>query len=215
MYGYIYETTNLVNGKKYIGQKVSSVFVGNYYHGSGKYLMKALYKYGNKSRRNNTAFSTILIEECDNQKELDEREIYWINYYRNKYSRHKVYNRQDGGHSNRSWNKDIHLSEEHKHKISNSEKGKYVSKETKDRISKSKIGNTCKKGTKVSDTSKMIKSSLERWSNLEERKRQSERVSGSKWMHLDSKTSLVPKNKIDNYLSAGWEFGRNYKNNKE
>ena len=35
MYGYIYETTNLINGKKYIGKKASTKFLEDYY-GSGK-----------------------------------------------------------------------------------------------------------------------------------------------------------------------------------
>ena len=39
MYGYIYKTTNLVNGKIYIGQKKSDVFLGDKYLGSGKKLL--------------------------------------------------------------------------------------------------------------------------------------------------------------------------------
>ena len=35
MKGYIYETTNLINGKKYIGKHKSNKFDHNYY-GSGK-----------------------------------------------------------------------------------------------------------------------------------------------------------------------------------
>ena len=45
MYGYIYETTNLINGKKYIGKRVSKTF-DKYYKGSGKLLRKAFTKYG-------------------------------------------------------------------------------------------------------------------------------------------------------------------------
>ena len=43
MYGYIYETTNLINGKKYIGKHKSSKFDENYY-GSGTYLKKCYRK---------------------------------------------------------------------------------------------------------------------------------------------------------------------------
>lgn len=45
MYGYIYETTNLINGKKYIGKRVKPKFDGNY-KGSGKVLKHAIEKYG-------------------------------------------------------------------------------------------------------------------------------------------------------------------------
>lgn len=45
MYGYIYQTTNLINGKVYIGQHMSESFDANYY-GSGKWLKRAIAKYG-------------------------------------------------------------------------------------------------------------------------------------------------------------------------
>ena len=38
MFGYIYLTTNLINEKKYIGQKTSNKFLGESYLGSGKLL---------------------------------------------------------------------------------------------------------------------------------------------------------------------------------
>ena len=48
MYGYIYLTTNHINGKKYIGQKKSNVFLGEKYLGSGKILKQALKKWCRK-----------------------------------------------------------------------------------------------------------------------------------------------------------------------
>ena len=44
MFGYIYETTNLINGKKYIGKHKSRCFDVKYY-GSGKLFRKELEKY--------------------------------------------------------------------------------------------------------------------------------------------------------------------------
>lgn len=93
MFGYIYETTNLINGKKYIGQHKASKFDKNYY-GSGKILKQALLKEGKEN------FKVILIEECNNQEELNEREIYWINYY-NTVKDKNYYNIGAGG---SSWN---------------------------------------------------------------------------------------------------------------
>lgn len=76
MFGYVYITTNLVNGKKYIGQhRYNKPEVDPYYLGSGKILEQAILKEG----RHN--FRCAIVEICDSQKELDERESYWIEYY--------------------------------------------------------------------------------------------------------------------------------------
>lgn len=74
MYGYVYITENLINNKKYIGQHKSDVFDMNY-KGSGKILKRAFKKYGKEN------FKTSILEKCNTQKELDEKEIYWITYY--------------------------------------------------------------------------------------------------------------------------------------
>ena len=72
MYGYIYKTTNLVNGKIYVGQKKSSKFLGNKYLGSGKYLKCAIKHYGENS------FAVSLICAAESKDELDELEKYYI-----------------------------------------------------------------------------------------------------------------------------------------
>ena len=45
-YGYVYLTTNLVNGKMYVGKKANKYFRPMYL-GSGTVLAKAIKKYGN------------------------------------------------------------------------------------------------------------------------------------------------------------------------
>lgn len=72
MYGYIYKTTNKINGKIYVGQKRSPVFLGEKYLGSGLILNNAIHKYGKHN------FKTECIEECDSQEQLNDREIFWI-----------------------------------------------------------------------------------------------------------------------------------------
>ena len=71
MFGYIYKTTNLINGKIYIGKRQKQEF-DKYYLGSGIYLKKAIEKYGKEN------FSCEIIDECNSIEELNEREIYWI-----------------------------------------------------------------------------------------------------------------------------------------
>lgn len=70
MYGYIYITENLVNGKKYIGQHRGN-FTGNY-KGSGKLIRRAINKYGFDN------FSVKILEECNSREELDQAEKKWI-----------------------------------------------------------------------------------------------------------------------------------------
>ena len=75
MYGYIYLTTNLVNGKIYIGQHIAQEFEPNKYIGSGILLKKAIKKYGKDNFKNE------LLCECLSQSELDEKEIYFISKF--------------------------------------------------------------------------------------------------------------------------------------
>ena len=70
---FIYETTNLVNGNKYIGQHRTKN-INDSYLGSGIILKRAIVKYG----RDN--FKREILEFCSNAKELSEREVYWVKY---------------------------------------------------------------------------------------------------------------------------------------
>ena len=65
----VYKTTNLLNGKFYVGKQASN---SEYYLGSGKALKSAIEKYG----RNN--FKKEILEVCSSLEELSNREIYWI-----------------------------------------------------------------------------------------------------------------------------------------
>lgn len=135
MFGYIYETVNLINGKKYIGQHKFRKFDTNYY-GSGKLLKRAIEKYGKEN------FSTRLIEECTTQEELDNREIYWIDYYRQLLGEDQCYNIMAGGLTKRSWNKGKTgiYSEETLNKMREARRKRMSIKEERDRISKSLKG---------------------------------------------------------------------------
>lgn len=92
MYGYIYLTTNLINGKKYIGQKKSDKFLGTKYLGSGSILIKAINKYGHSN------FKVDLLCECISKEDLDNKEIYYIAKY-NAQKDDNFYNICKGGES--------------------------------------------------------------------------------------------------------------------
>ena len=66
----IYEMKNNINGKSYIGQYSGESF--DKYFGSGKLIKSAIKKYGLEN------FSKIILEECFNKTELNEKEIFWI-----------------------------------------------------------------------------------------------------------------------------------------
>jgi len=146
--GYIYITTNLINNKKYIGQHKSKSFDLNYL-GSGKLIVEAIKKYGKDN------FKTEVIEWCTSAEELNNREIYWIQYY-NAVNDNNYYNLHDGGGSgwdyvNRCWADGVFtrkpLSEEakehmrHPHVVTEKglktwgNKGKHLKDETKKKLS--------------------------------------------------------------------------------
>lgn len=66
----VYEIKNNINSKSYIGQYSGESF--EKYFGSGKLIKSAIKKYGLEN------FSKIILEECFNKTELNEKEIFWI-----------------------------------------------------------------------------------------------------------------------------------------
>lgn len=118
MYGYIYKTTNLVNGKIYIGQHKAEKFEPNAYKGSGSYFLEAYKTFGKQN------FLCELIEECDSKEDLDNRERYWINFFdcRNP---NVGYNRSEGGQSKHYFTNCKHTEEE-REKISQSSKDRIL-----------------------------------------------------------------------------------------
>ena len=75
MYGYIYITTNLINNKKYIGQrrftstKIEDMLLDPYL-GSGRDFKKAVIKYGSNN------FRKEILDICDSKEELNTKEKY-------------------------------------------------------------------------------------------------------------------------------------------
>ena len=68
----IYETTNLINGKKYIGKHKTSNLDDNYL-GSGLYLQKSIQKYGREN------FERKILFLFDNESEMVEKEKELVN----------------------------------------------------------------------------------------------------------------------------------------
>lgn len=85
---FVYLTTNLVNGKKYIGQHDG--LLNDDYLGSGALLKQAISKYGKEN------FQREILEVCDSKEELDLAEKKWIANF-NATENREFYNIAEGG----------------------------------------------------------------------------------------------------------------------
>lgn len=123
-YGFIYITTNLINGKKYIGQKVFDKYWKSYL-GSGIHITRAIKKYGKEN------FIKNIIAIAYSKEELNELEKEFIKNY-NAVENDDYYNISCGGESGMFG---IKHSEESKQKMSEAHIGKKLSDETKRKLS--------------------------------------------------------------------------------
>lgn len=131
IYGYVYLTTNLINGKKYIGQHKGCHIDHNYF-GSGLLVSKALKLYGKAN------FSCEILDIAYSKEELDTKEIYWIKQH-NAVASNDYYNLDKGGViSGRSFGHEVSDSTREKLRIANL--GKKLSEETKQKLSDARKG---------------------------------------------------------------------------
>lgn len=153
-YYFVYETTNLINNKKYRGiHKTKNINDG--YIGSGTAFIQAVKKYGKEN------FKREILEYCDSYDELLEKEKYYVddNWVKNR----STYNIKTGGQSTGI------LSEESKKKISETLKEKYKTGELIPIIGDwiKKNGTWLKNGGKISDETKLkfSESGKKRWND--------------------------------------------------
>ena len=142
MIGYIYKISTS-DDKIYIGQTINlEDRKKRYRNGSCKgqiLIHRHIKKYG----WDNLLFEVIEITEIDN---LNDREMFWIDYYKSNYNRYKLngLNLTDGGEGAKG-----HItSETTKEKLRQHRLGKKLSDETKEKISATLKGNVMPKQTK-------------------------------------------------------------------
>jgi len=87
---YIYKTTNLLNGKIYIGLSTQSVEESTSYIGSGKRFLEAVQHHGKEN------FIKEILQYCTSIETLRRAEIYWIKRF-NSTDRSIGYNLSPGG----------------------------------------------------------------------------------------------------------------------
>jgi len=84
----IYKTTNLINGKIYVGKDALN---RPSYLGSGFIFRRAISKYGREN------FVKEIVEKCSTPEELNGREKHWIEFFRAT-DKNIGYNIMEGGH---------------------------------------------------------------------------------------------------------------------
>lgn len=202
MYGYVYESTCLVNGKKYIGQHKGEF--NPKYKGSGKIVKLALKKYNKESQ-----WQVRLIEECETADDLDKREEYWIAYY-DAVKREDYYNVLKGGSKN-----SYIVTQETKDKISKSSKGKkYINNgKIEKRIDFKDLDKYLAEGWKLGyiKTRKRhliySKAQKERFKKPEERAKCAS-ILNKKSIYKDDVEKFVNIEDLDKYLAEGWKLGK-------
>lgn len=219
MFGYIYLTTNLLNGKIYIGQHKSNSIDESYY-GSGKYLKNAINKYGLEN------FNTVIIKECESKEELDFWEIFYIKEYQSQNSE-IGYNITSGGYGCR----DYIFTEEDRKKIGEKSRKNNLARDHSiyDAVSEKHKGNkmmtngTINKWVSESDINEMLEKGW-KFGSCKKRNRDYKNTSGKNngmygksavkgrvWIHRYINNQLerlyIKKDELDKYITNGWEYG--------
>jgi group I intron endonuclease len=163
--GTIYILENKINGMKYVGQTINFKKRLKKHLNDSMFIGRALQKYGIDN------FDKLLLEEVP-EEELDYWETYYIRECNSIYP--NGYNLESGGNKNKhvheetkkkisktetgrpSPMKNRHHTEEARKKISEAGKGAIFSKERKEKIRKSKLGKPCPSYVKklISETTK-------------------------------------------------------------
>lgn len=219
----IYKTTNLINGKIYIGKESRNK---KKYYGSGVLLNRAIKKYGLDNFKKDILEIGIITNE-----ELNKREIYWINFF-NSTNKKIGYNILFGGtggdtftNSPNKENTRLNLkkavrfkneTKEQKNNRISKLKGQKRTQETKDKISK---GNLNKKRTKemTDKISESVKKHFETKKGIKQKEKLGKRLKGKrKTAESNKKRSLTMKGtrpkKLDVHPSAQYWYFYNHNN---
>lgn len=228
MYGYIYKITCKIDNKIYIGKTTKTIKerfkehietsrkVNSYRHKS--YLYNSMRKHGIEN------FSIEVIETCESEKQLNERERFWIKEL-NTRDPNVGYNIHEGGNGGRTQleytcsEKQLEclslgwyapMSAENKALVSKIHKGKMVGVETREKLRNAQLGKKASEETKEKMSNAHKGKKLPERSN-ESRERYRESSSGRVHIHKGTTNKNIKKEELDSYLNDGWECGYFYK----
>lgn len=216
MYGYIYETTNLINGKKYIGKHVSTKF-DECYKGSGSILKKAFKKYGFEN------FECKILEECVSDEDLNNKEIYYINLFKADKDLN-YYNLSSGGEYSIKGLFNMYNPKLDKVIVSNIDnidfyksKGFELGMRPHSKESNKKLSETRKNLVAMTDGLKTVwvkKELVEDYKfkgfvkGLHKPSRPNQKQENRKWINKDGKSIMVKSEDLDKYIEDGYSLGR-------
>lgn len=232
MYGYIYKTTNSVNGKIYVGQHRGKVNL--MYLGSGPRIRKAVEEYGEDK------FSVQVLQYADTKEQLDLLEIYYIDVLdsRNPDIGYNIHKGGTGGDTTINWSeqrREQYRKLQHDMTMSgktpllkycshpgsdNGMFGRVRSKEEKQRISMARKGKGCgfthnrgrvaiNNGVKTLKVlSHELNAYLESGWVLGFAGNVTKRCLGKKWIADGNTQMLVDIANIKKFLDNGFVFGR-------
>lgn len=213
---YTYVITNLINGKRYVGDH-STNNLDDGYLGSGRpYFELAKKKYGKEN------FKKEILEFFDTKQEAFDAQEKWIIKYKSHISENGYNISRKGGHNVKNC-----ISEETKKKISQSNKGKKRTEESKKKISdslkgkkRSKVFKRASNNHKLSDNTKekirqsrlgqkMSEDTKKKLSiiNLNHSRQSKEKNSqfGTCWITNGIESKTINKGAL---IPEGWRLGR-------
>lgn len=210
----VYEVKNKVNGKTYIGKHQTDDIYDDYL-GSGKYLKRAINKYGND------CFEKVILYVFDNKKEMDDKEAELVNeeYVKSK----DTYNLKIGGDGGFDYINTLPKMKEVRRK--NIERGMEILREKlKDddyRIKSCERSSVVLKRTHKEGKLKYDNFTGKHHTNETKEKigkansihQQGEKNSqfGTCWIHNSTESIRIKKENLDVYIKQGWIKGRKMK----
>jgi len=219
MFNYIYITTNLVNGKKYVGEH-STNNLNDGYLGSGQpYFKRALVEYGKEN------FEKEILELFDTKEDAFDAQSRYIEKYNTLVP--NGYNiSPTGGHNvKKCWSEESKKkcsetkkgkkhSEETKKKIGDALRGRKISEETKEKRRRKPMSKETKKKISIARSNKPLSEkhkenigiSITRYWGSKERKHRfiwtfNEAERKNKYTHIED---------LDYWLNLNWKIGRKF-----
>lgn len=194
-YGFVYCTTNMVNGRKYIGQHKVGQPNDNRYLGSGLFFKQAIEKYGRQN------FAREILGYANSKEELDQLEIDMISKY-NAVDSDEFYNIAPGAYSHnqtqetrdkiRNTLTGIKRSDETRAKMSECKKRENLSEETRRKLSEAATRRTYSPEEK-----QRLRANLDKYRQSEEYQQKQEMIKQKRLRKDEAKRiqSMNAKNK--------------------
>ena len=230
----IYRITNQITQKAYIGQTTKTIYYRWYHHCYDAIKVNLNFKFYNAIRKYGIECWILeTLEEIEDVNLLNEREIYWINYY-NTFN--NGYNSSSGGNQKTLYSEETRKkhsewminnsplrgkkhTEELKIKRSKALKGIIKNKEWIRKISESNKGNIRSSESKIKQSKTRIRKNIKptkKWCNDMSKLFSGEGnpAYGRIWVNNTIENKYIYPDKVNIWLEKGFKLGMKKKNKK-